>query len=352
MAESRVSALRAQLDEAMTRRRPGTSSTEYSTEEVHQKLLSVQQMYRANLEEMKEASSKTLEALQEATEARILDVTARAEKAIADAREAFRRDRFDSLAKDKEQLLVVLTREMELALKESELSFRDSIHEAVSSKIRDEIQLIFRKHLKSDVLPTVQLKMIQDVKRDVSLSAQKELEGVCSEKVMHLREVVRDEVGLLAPQIEQIFHGIAQKHDHFMQTADKAVLDVLSTELLQLQSAVRDVDTETLLQESLEKQHRQKMLVYQRRIEELEHAFTTERSFQQQVTASIAVQEDQLRLQNRLDDPVVAAAGSPSSNSQPAAAAAAAEEQAGAKSSQPAARGTALPPWMRSGSSS
>jgi hypothetical protein len=354
MADSRVAALRAQLDEALSRRRPGTSSVEYTADEVQQKLLAVQQMYRANLEELKEASSRAFETVQEQSEARILEVTSRAEKAIADARESFRRDRFDSLAKDKEQLMLVLTREMELALRESELAFRDSIHEAVSSKIRDEIQLVFRKHLQSDVLPTVQIKMVQDVRSQVGASSQKELEGVCAEKVMHLRQIVRDEVALLAPKIEHTFSQIADRHDHLLQTVDKGVLDVLTAEIRNLQTSVREVDTETLLQESLEQQHRQKMLVYHRRIEELENGLETERAFQRQVRASIATHAEKRAAQILMDVPVPIAAS-------PATATAAdgsgGSEQTATGSQQDAAsasasRGVALPPWMRSGSGS
>ena len=342
MADSRVTALRAQLDEALSRRRPGSSSIEYTAEEVQQKLLSVQQMYRANLEEIKAASSRALDAVQEATEARVIDVTTKAEKSIAEAREAFRRDRFDSLSKEKEQLLQVLTREMELALRESEISFRDSIHEAVSAKIRDEIQVVFRRHLKSDVLPTVQLKMVADVRSQVSASSLKELEGVCAEKILHLRSVVRDEVIALGPQIEKIFSQIADRHDHFMQTVDKSVLDVLSADVRQLHSAVRDVENETQLQESLEKQHRQKMLVYQRRIDELETNLDSERLFQHQVRANISKEEERRILAERMDEPIAAPVPATTSTS--------GAEQAADSRAPATSRGTSLPPWMRSGS--
>lgn len=294
-AEGRVTALRAQIDQLISSR-AGRNAHETTIEDMTIKLQAVQRMYRESVDDIRRAAVEKSEDLERTCEARVNEITQRAEAAIREAKEVYRVERSDYLTAQKERLVDLVQREQQLLLREAEASLKDVVEASVKEKLVTEMECAFRKHLQADVLPALRDQMRLDATAEVLKEATTSAEGIFSGKALELRNLLQlhccdletNMIARFKVSAEQILSNVHNtQHAVPSEIANgEHAISITSNASALLRQSQRGLDealaktvAEDERQKRMEDLHGEKMEVYRRRMEQIEEALDSEKRF-------------------------------------------------------------------------
>lgn len=281
LSESRIAALRGQIDQLVT---DSEATKRKKEEDWETKLEKMQSAYDQSVNTIRAQAEAQLTAAHEEVERTVRDVVARADASVRQARDAYRLERSEVLGREKDSLAARLAKELDVLIREAELRLREDVEGQLLEKLQHDMEKKLRGQMRSELMPLVQSQLVADVRANLIGIVEQEVQGVYAQKALELEKQVRREMAIAEKNFlaslaaaQRGSKGSDGALDHFKHDeAAGAAIQLMQSQLNKFSTLQEAAEKAVKEQEELDDEHRRKLKVVERQKESLERMIDLE----------------------------------------------------------------------------